>query len=224
VPGHGWIGLAPPWRAPTAPSRHFSAYGLGVLLGDYKGRKIQSHTGGIDGMLSNVTTVPEENVGWVILTNTSFNGPYTALSDHLLDIFLGGDRKDWSRIALEQWERSQERAAAATARLEETRAKDTRPSLPLEEYAARYSHPMYGDLRIGKGADGLFVSWGLHQEVPLEHWHHDTFLARDFGLDRDRTFVTFRLDARAAVERVEVAGLATFNRGQEPPAGTPDPG
>src|SRR5690606_14532624 len=63
-----------------APSRHFSAYGLGVLLSDYKGHKIQSHTGGIDGMLSNVTTIPEKNVGWVILTNTSYNGLYTALS------------------------------------------------------------------------------------------------------------------------------------------------
>jgi CubicO group peptidase (beta-lactamase class C family) len=198
-----------------APSRHFSAYGLGVLLSDYKGRKVQTHTGGIDGMLSNVTTIPEENVGWVILTNTSYNGLYTALSDYLLDTFLGGDRKDWNAIALRQWKESQERAAAARERPEEQRAEDTRPSLPLEAYVGVYGDPLYGDLEVTKAAAGLRLRWGPLRDVPLEHWHYDTFVAPGSGLGGDRTFVTFRLNARAEVSEVDVSDLEDFQRKPE---------
>ncbi|HEX7089153.1 MAG TPA: serine hydrolase [Longimicrobiales bacterium] len=203
-----------------APSRHFSAYGLGVLLSDYKGHKIQSHTGGIDGMLSNVTTIPEKNVGWVILTNTSYNGLYTALSNYLLDTFLGGDRKDWNAIALARWKEQRARAEAARARLEEQRARGTRPSLALEKYAGVYTDSMYGDLRIVHGPAGLRLSWGPYQDVPLEHWHYDTFTAEGSGLGDGRTFVTFRLNARAEVAAVEVSGLEDFERQRERPTRT----
>jgi len=203
-----------------APSRHFSAYGLGVGLSDYKAHKIQSHTGGIDGMLSNVTTIPELNVGWVILTNTSYNGLYTALSDYLLDTFLGGDRKDWSAIALEQWDEGQERAAAAVARLDEERAEGTHPSLALQAYEGVYTDPMYGELRVTNEADGLRLSWGPQQDIPLEHWHYDTFVAEGSSLAGDRTFVTFHLDAQAEVEDVEVSGLGDFQRRAAPLPGT----
>lgn len=203
-----------------SPSRHFTAYGLGVLLSDYKGRKVQSHTGGIDGMLSNVTTIPGEDVGWVILTNTSYNGLYTALSNYLLDTFLGGDRKDWSAIALRQWGESRERAAAARARLEDERAEGTTPSFPLEEYVGVYTDPLYGELEITVGPDGLRLSWGPFEEAPLEHWHFDTFAGPDSGLGGDRTFVTFHVNARAEVEELEVLGLEDFQR--KPKAGEGD--
>ncbi|HEY7817985.1 MAG TPA: serine hydrolase domain-containing protein, partial [Vicinamibacteria bacterium] len=42
------------------PSTHFSTYGLGWGLRDYRGRFLATHTGGIDGMLSQVLVAPEE--------------------------------------------------------------------------------------------------------------------------------------------------------------------
>ena len=198
-----------------APSRHFSAYGLGVGLSDYKGFKVHSHTGGIDGMLSNVTTVPELDVGWVILTNTSYNGLYTALSNYLLDTFLGGDRKDWSAIALADWARSRERAAAARREQEERRVKDTKPSLALEKYVGVYADPMYGEAHVTGGGDGLSLTWGAFEAVPLDHWHFDTFVFEGSELTGGRTFVTFRLDARAEGAALEIGGIEDFPRRPE---------
>lgn len=195
-----------------APTRHFSAYGLGVGLSDYKGRKIQSHTGGIDGMLSNVTTVPEEDVGWVILTNTSYNGLYTALSDYLLDTFLGGDRLDWNRIALQRWSDSQEQSAAARARVDAARIEGTRPSLPPHAYTGTYVDPMYGELQIVEEGTRLHLSWGPLEAAALEHWHHDTFVAPGSGLGGDRVFLTFRLNARGEVTAVDVDGIEDFEK------------
>lgn len=199
-----------------APSRHFSTYGLGVGLSDYKGYKVQSHTGGIDGMLSNVTTVPEKNVGWVILTNSSPNSVYTALSTYLLDTFLGGDRKDWCAIALDEWNRAQKLAADRRKEMEDQRAKDSRPSLVLDKYAGTYTDPMYGDLTVTVAGGALHLSWGPYRDLPLEHWHYDTFVLRAAGLAGDLTFLTFRLNAKGEVGDLDVAGLETFERKPAP--------
>ena len=45
------------------PSTHFLAYGLGWALADYRGRKLVSHGGALDGMRSIVMLVPEERLG-----------------------------------------------------------------------------------------------------------------------------------------------------------------
>src|SRR5438046_1457555 len=44
------------------PSTHFQAYGLGWSLSDYRGRKLVSHNGALDGMRSIVMLVPEARV------------------------------------------------------------------------------------------------------------------------------------------------------------------
>src|SRR5215813_12394898 len=49
---------------------HFQAYGLGWFLSDYHGRKLISHGGGLDGMISQVGLMPEEHIGIVVLTNS----------------------------------------------------------------------------------------------------------------------------------------------------------
>src|SRR4051812_16246522 len=47
----------------------FSAYGLGLQLRDYKGRKIVSHGGALTGMLTMIYMLPEEKLGIIVLTN-----------------------------------------------------------------------------------------------------------------------------------------------------------
>src|SRR5207247_177229 len=57
----------PPPLAALRPS--FSEYGLGWRLRDYRGRKLVSHTGGLAGMTSQITLVPAERLGLVVLTH-----------------------------------------------------------------------------------------------------------------------------------------------------------
>ncbi len=80
------------------PSTHFSTYGLGWGLRDYRGRFVATHTGGIDGMLSQVLLVPEEELGIMVLTNTSPMGAPAqgAVTYHVLDAYLGAaGETDW---------------------------------------------------------------------------------------------------------------------------------
>src|SRR5437870_11228237 len=79
------IGDPPPPLAALRPS--FSEYGLGWRLRDYQGRKLVSHTGGLAGMTSQITLVPAEKLGIVVLTNSE-SDLMAALTYRLLDDLL----------------------------------------------------------------------------------------------------------------------------------------
>jgi hypothetical protein len=68
---------------------------------------------------------------------------------------------------------------------------------------------------VRRDGDRLVVDAGSAFVGDLEHWHYDTFRAqwRDAGLGR--SFLTFTLNARGEVARVDVEGLGQFDRKQE---------
>jgi len=91
------------------PSIHFSTYGLGFRTHDYQGRLVVNHTGGLDGMVSYVGFMPEENIGVIVLTNSDDHGLHRVLPLYVFDLLLGLDGKDWSTIYLEDFRETQER-------------------------------------------------------------------------------------------------------------------
>src|SRR5437867_6094138 len=78
------------------PSTHFLAYGLGWSLADYRGRKLVSHGGAIDGFRALVGLVPEERLGVVVLSNGGELGRAltNALFLRVVDAYVGGAPAD----------------------------------------------------------------------------------------------------------------------------------
>lgn len=190
---------------------HFSSYGLGWVLLDYRGKKIAWHNGGIDGMLSEMWTVPEAGLGVVVLTNGAPHAAGPPIVRDIIDRYLvGAPTKDWNAEALQQMARITAAQQAAARRLDSTRVRGTSPSLALEKYAGTYTDPMYGDVTVGAASGGLSLRWQSFS-VPLEHWHFNTFRGTlPGGTPLGNAMVTFQLDAEARPSAVEVQGLATF--------------
>ncbi len=211
----------PPSYRALFPSTHFSMYGLGWGLRDYLGRMLASHTGGIDGMLSQVTLVPEEEVGIVVLTNTTNGGAYNAVTFRILDDMLGGEERDWNATFLELNQRQEEAAATRERQRFEARVAGTQPSLGLDGYVGSYGEAMYGRIEV-RMEEGRLVL-GRHQLVAdLEHWHYDTFVAhwRDPVLSSGPgNLVTFSLDEEGITHRVTVENVADFTRIPAPQQG-----
>ncbi|MEZ5428278.1 MAG: serine hydrolase [Pyrinomonadaceae bacterium] len=59
------------WIKPQQQIAGSASYGLGWFLQDWKGKRVVQHGGNIDGFNSMVALIPEENVGFVMLTNVS---------------------------------------------------------------------------------------------------------------------------------------------------------
>ncbi|MBV5314565.1 MAG: serine hydrolase [Prolixibacteraceae bacterium] len=74
---------------------HFSAYGLGWGLTDVKGTKQVSHTGGMEGMVTQVTLLPEMKLGIVVLTNQENGAAFSSVTNTIKDAYLGLPNEDW---------------------------------------------------------------------------------------------------------------------------------
>jgi CubicO group peptidase (beta-lactamase class C family) len=163
----------------TYPSTHFRGYGLGWSLMDYRGRKVVNHGGAYDGMFSRVALVPEEQLGMVILTNSTTSLP-VALMYRILDSYLGGGEKDWSQAGLKRSSAARERSRRKRAARKQSRVPGAQLSLPLAKYTGRFGGDLYGDAVV-REEDGKLVLQMLPAPelvADLTHWHYDTFELR----------------------------------------------
>jgi CubicO group peptidase (beta-lactamase class C family) len=202
------------------PATHIRAYGLGWFLEDYQGRLVVHHGGNIDGMSALVAMLPEERLGVVILTNMN-GSPFPAVvSRRLWDLHLKTPRaKDWSAEMRRTADSAAARARAAQQRLESQRVANTRPSLPLDQYAGVYADSMYGEVRVRADANTLRIDRGPSFQGELEHWHFDTFRSMWAAEMLGRSFVTFRLNAAGKVDDLvmDMGGQAVaFKKRAEP--------
>ena len=74
---------------------HFSAYGLGWFLTDVKGIKQVSHTGALEGMVTQVTLFPELKLGIVVLTNQEDGAAFSSVTNTIKDSYFGLLTEDW---------------------------------------------------------------------------------------------------------------------------------
>ncbi|PYP56151.1 MAG: serine hydrolase [Gemmatimonadetes bacterium] len=188
----------------------FAEYGLGWRLRDYRGRKIVTHTGGLAGMSSQITLVPAEKLGIVILTNSE-SDLMAALSYRLLDEFLdGGPRTDWvaAFVRAAQLDRAQ---ADSTVRANRA-ARDSlsKPSLPQERYAGRYRDELYGDAGITLEEGRLVLRFSRSPAFvgELEHWQYDTFIARWRTAHLEDAYVAFSLNPDGSIDRFRMTAVS----------------
>ena len=73
---------------------HFSAYGLGWFLSDVNGYFQVTHTGGLNGIVSQVTLIPELELGIIVLTNQQSGAAFTAIANSIKDGYFGIKGKD----------------------------------------------------------------------------------------------------------------------------------
>jgi len=207
------------------PDTHFSSYGLGWFLQDYRGKKVVHHGGNIDGMSALVAMLPDERFGMVILTNMNGTPLPTALMYRTFDAHLKAPAKDWSAEISRNTQRQLARAREAAQRRLAERATGTKPSLALERYVGTYADSMYGQVKVTNEGGTLRLAMGPLYEGPLEHWHYDTFRANWAQRHRGQSFVTFRLNASARVTGLEIemgGGGIEFRRVPDGAARTAD--
>jgi CubicO group peptidase (beta-lactamase class C family) len=206
------IKIAEPKPPLAATKPNFFAYGLGMQLRDYKGRKLVMHGGALQGFYSRVVLVPEEKLGIAILTNAESGGAMTSLQYRLLDQYLGAAATDWiGRIHELETEatrkdlENQKKAGAA-------RAAKSAPSLALSSYDGDYQDAWYGTVSIRQVAGKQVMSFSKTPDLTgtLEHFQHDTFIVRwkerNFNAD---AYVTFSLNPDGSIERMKMAPVSS---------------
>ena len=198
--------------APIAESRsNFVAYALGEGVRDYRGRLMITHTGGLLGMVTQVTMIPDLKLGVIVLTNQEVGAAFSSVSNTVLDHYLNAPPKDWVAAYAQVKKEREAEAHKTVADASAKRNARSKPSLPLASYAGRYRDPWYGDVVIEAKNGGLVMRFTHSPALTgaLEHWQFDTFIARwtDRSLLAD-AYVTFSLDPDGAITGVKMKAVS----------------
>jgi CubicO group peptidase (beta-lactamase class C family) len=203
------INPLPPEVAPLAPS--FNGYGLGLGVRDYRGHKALMHTGGLPGYVSRVAWIPDANVGVAVLTNQESVAAFDAIAFHVLDHYLGAPAFDWIDGYAKVVKRMQAASAESETRAAAARDAASKPSLAAAKYAGTYRDGWYGDVTIAERGGKLTIAFSHTPALSgtLEHFQHDTFIARwrDRELRAD-AYVTFALNPDGTIDQVKMHAVS----------------
>ena len=185
----------------------WTTYGLGWFQHDYKGRKINFHTGSLAGTVAIHAQMPEEQIGIFVFANFDHAEVRHALVYKAFDLFALGGNRDWSAEFLKLYKDLQEKAEKPRKDFEVNRIPNTTPSLLLLDYTGKYTDPLYGEVEVTVSEKNLIFNVNHFMKATLEHWHYDTFYGSYEKSWYGKVKAVFSLDASGKVEKLNFDGM-----------------
>jgi len=189
------------------------AYGMGRYIGKYRGHFIAYHGGDIRGFHSQVSLMPRDSIGVIVMVIGDHAAPlYNVVTWNIYERLLGLSLTPWSeRLRLIH---VTEKQALATARARPHRPAPTgKPSHALAEYVGEFEDSAYGVLRISQADRSL--QFDFHRiHLPLSRVRYDRFDTPDDEQD-GRWTVNFLTGVNGEVDRAEMpidGGVVVFRR------------
>lgn len=154
-----------PAAAPLDGYLTTSAYGLGLYVETYRGKKVIQHSGHIDGFIADQCFLPDEDFACTVLTNSEAPAGARSIRYMLLDAVLGAPSKDW----VTDWADFVKKLQKKTEIQEKTISDPTVPCpVDLEQICGKYDNPGYGAISVSTDQNILFVQLGT---LTLEGCH-----------------------------------------------------
>lgn len=189
-----------PVGGPGAYNTHFAAYGLGFGLSDVKGYKQISHTGGLEGMVTQITMLPELNLGIIVLTNQQEGSAFSAITNQVKDGYFGitgtNRVKEYAASRKGQLEMAN-RLLDSTWREIEKVQQAGKEKVDNNMFTGIYKDVWFGDVVISAKDGKLWFNSKRSPKLTGEMFYYkgNTFVVkwRDRSMDAD-AFVNFSLD------------------------------
>ncbi|SFF28754.1 serine hydrolase [Spirosoma endophyticum] len=213
--------IQPVSPTPTPPyMTHFAAYGLGWGLSDVKGYKQVSHTGGLAGMVTQVTLLPELRLGIIVFTNQQSGAAFSAVTNTIKDSYLGLPPTDWVKVYSDRVKKSQDEANKITKETWDTIEKQQRSNIAKVDgsiYSGIYRDNWFGDVEISQKAGKLWFHALRSPKLTGElfFYKNNTFIVKwnNRSFDAD-AYVTFQPDETmkpASINMKPISPLTDFS-------------
>jgi len=179
-----------------------SNYALGWVSEVYRGHQVVEHGGNIDGFSAQVTMLPQDNIGIVVLTNLDATPLPGIISNCAADILLGLEPIDWSgriKTQVDVAKAGQEKGEKDVS----DRKPNTKPSHPLPDYVGEYENPGYGVFTVKLNGKSLETTYN-QITAQLEHWHYDVFRAHSEELEGLKLYANFMTNDAGDIDRVSL--------------------
>ncbi|MGB5245412.1 MAG: serine hydrolase [Woeseia sp.] len=206
-----------PTVALTKPQ--WRTYALGWFQQDFAGRRIDFHTGSLDGLTAIIGLDRAAKRAVVVMQNMGRAELRHALLWETMDRSPADERRDWLREVFDLYTARTAEGDAEWQAIAEGRLVNTRPSLPLTDYLGKYTNDYFGEIEFaaesaGSNAGvpvparpehrGPVLRGGMY-EYEASHWHLDTFLV-DYQNWRHGTFAEFQIGPDGKIATLTVFG------------------
>ncbi|HEU0137930.1 MAG TPA: serine hydrolase, partial [Flavobacterium sp.] len=182
---------------------HFSGYALGWFVADVKGQLQVSHTGGLEGMVTQVTLLPEMNLGIVVLTNQQSGAAFSAITNTIKDSYLGITAQDYVAMYGEREKAGGTSADKITDEVWATVTKNLKTTKPNPKLVGTYNDPWLGEVNITEKKGKMFFASKRSPQLTGELFHYkdnnyvvkwnNRALHADAHIFFDESFTTFTM-------------------------------
>jgi CubicO group peptidase (beta-lactamase class C family) len=179
-------------------------YALGRIVQTYKGYKISTHTGSIDGYFSNLTAVPSEKIA-IFMVHNSIPGGSTrsVMAFPVIDRLLNLPLTPWSERYLEEYRKTRMEDKKRKDSINATQVKNTVPSHALNNYAGKYVSPIYGDMNIELQDGHLWLVF-RGQRSSLHHFHYDQFITDEEASGNPDFRINFLTSSKGEIDKISL--------------------
>jgi CubicO group peptidase (beta-lactamase class C family) len=137
---------------------HFRAYGLGWFLSDVKGYKEVTHTGGLEGIVTQTTYFPELQLGIIVLTNQQSGAAFNAITNTIKDSYLGIESEDYIALYSNRIKANEDSADKVTdevwAAIAKNKSTNAKPD--FTSITGTYKDSWFGNVIISEKKGKLF--------------------------------------------------------------------
>lgn len=174
------VNTAPPYTS------LFAAYGLGWRLTDVAGKLEVSHTGGLEGIVTQLTLLPQLDLGIAVLTNQQSGDAFRAITNTIKNHYLNLPDIDFVK---EYNHKKQEHHARIDKDLDLIwKSIDTAKGTPLsvqelEKLLGLFEDPWFGTVKIYK-KDNQYIFESLRSPQltgEIFYYKQNTFVVRWFN-------------------------------------------
>lgn len=192
----------------------FSSYGLGWFLSNVNGNFQATHTGGLSGIVTQVTILPDLKLGIIVLTNQQSGAAFNSITNSIKDGYLnikGQNRiKTYNDNRLRNEKQADEIVAKTWADIAiAQKANTAKPE--VKNFYGTFKDAWFGDVMVSE------VNGKMHfraKNAPklrgdMTYYKGNTFIVKwyDRSLDAD-AFVTFSLDYTGKADGFKMASIS----------------
>ncbi len=185
----------------------WTTYGLGWFQQDYKGKKVNFHTGSLAGETAIHGQLPSEKLAIYIFGNLDHAEVRHALMFKAFDHFALGGTRDWSTDFFNLYKKLNEAGEQEEKKQELTRVIGTKPSQAIANYAGTYTSPLYGELVVTLQDNSLLINMNNTAKASLNHWNYDSFRGYYDKRWWGQTTASFSIDSKGKISSVVIEGM-----------------
>jgi len=186
---------------------NWMTYGLGWFQQDYRGYKLDFHTGSMPGLVAIAGVMHAHDMAVFVFANLDHAELRHAILYKAIDLYVfDDDSRDWHQETFKLYAGFREEAIKAIKKRDEERIIGTSPSLAIEEYAGTYQHEMLGSIYVNLVERQLQINFNNYLAYQTEHWHYDTFITNKNPNTRIKLLINFDLNQSGKIKELIVYG------------------